>query len=151
MYLNFWLKLFLLRITLSYDSYSITPKGKVWDFDSINNEWNILDHSSVSLEVPYFKITSPVDTKLWNCGDWVDISWNSYHHTFNTVLISLYTRKGEKVKVITHSNTDNGHINWLVDIPIWYSVDTLFEIRISSTAYTHLYSKSGYIRIDHPH
>eukprot|EP00484_Ammonia_sp_Unknown_P022953 CAMPEP_0197035816 /NCGR_PEP_ID=MMETSP1384-20130603/13499_1 /TAXON_ID=29189 /ORGANISM="Ammonia sp." /LENGTH=129 /DNA_ID=CAMNT_0042465915 /DNA_START=131 /DNA_END=520 /DNA_ORIENTATION=- len=129
----------------------MTAHGKVWDFDAVNNEWNILDHSLVSMAVPHFVITSPMDTALWNQGDWVNITWNSQQHTFNTVTIGLFTQKGEKVLTIVHSADDNGLLHWLVDIPVFYSVDTLFELRLSSTAYTHVYSKSGYFRINHPH
>ena len=99
----------------------------------------------------YFEITSPANTQLWNQGDTVSIKWNSYHHTFGTVTISLLTRKGEEVRSIAKSADDNGSILWLVDIPIFYSVDTLFQIRISSTAYTHKYSESGFFRINHGH
>ena len=35
----------------AFDTYSITPQGKVWDFDPANQTWNILDQSSVSMSV----------------------------------------------------------------------------------------------------
>ena len=97
----------------------------------------------------YFEITKPANTELWNQGDTVSILWNSHHHSFATVAISLFTRRGEEVRSIAKSADDKGSIQWLVDIPIFYSVDTLFQIRISSTAFTHTYSESGYFRINH--
>merc|ERR1712013_294503 len=104
-----------------------------WNFSAPQNEWNRLAHDApgVSLSVPYFEITSPADTALWTQGDWVRIIWSSFHHNFNTVTVALFTRKGQKVRTIAHSADDNGEIGWLVDIPTFFSVDTLFELRMS--------------------
>ena len=85
-------------------------------------------------------------------GDIVTIKWLSYSHSYNTVTLSLWTNKNEKVKTIAHSYNDSGIIDWLVDIPVWYSVDTLYNIHICSTAFTNTFSQSlGYIRINHAH
>lgn len=85
-------------------------------------------------------------------GNIVSIEWTSSSHSYNTVTLSLWTNKNERVKTICHSCNDTGSVDWLVDIPVWYSVDTLYKIHISSTAFTNTFSESlGYIRINHPH
>ena len=40
-----------LPFVYAVDTYSITPEGKVWDFDAIKQEWNILNQSSLSMSV----------------------------------------------------------------------------------------------------
>ena len=89
--------------SVSYSSYSVTPEGKVWDYNATMDEWNILHHTSLSMSVrmytlsiyfdqtlkhcinfvsAHFDITSPAETIIWEQGDWIEITWDSYHHTF---------------------------------------------------------------------
>ena len=46
----------IIELAIGFDEYSICPKGKVWDFDSVKNEWNIIDHSSVSMAIRMFNM-----------------------------------------------------------------------------------------------
>ena len=130
--------------------YDINEHGFIWDYDSNKNEWNLISHSQSNLETPHFTINEPTDVTLWNMGNWVSIKWTSLNHKFSSVKIVLYTNHNEIVRYICHSCPDNGYIDWLVDIPTYYSVDTFYEIRIYSTGFDHLYQKNrGYIKINH--
>ena len=42
------------QICNGYNAYSIMPEGKVWDYDAVNDQWNVLHHSSLSLAVRMF-------------------------------------------------------------------------------------------------
>eukprot|EP00490_Sorites_sp_Unknown_P002112 CAMPEP_0114691810 /NCGR_PEP_ID=MMETSP0191-20121206/67240_1 /TAXON_ID=126664 /ORGANISM="Sorites sp." /LENGTH=115 /DNA_ID=CAMNT_0001983445 /DNA_START=373 /DNA_END=717 /DNA_ORIENTATION=+ len=95
-----------------YNPNAVLPNGKVWDRDDVTGDWKLLDQSLISMDIPYFEVLNPKDTDLWQCGDWVTIQWNSYHHQYDTVSISLWTKDGEKVRNIVLSTDDNGSANW---------------------------------------